>query len=153
VRLAQTNDCLAYFDGLQLKPGQIYRKAWPSLAATWCWTRMAATATDAEGRQCSLALYQRLDASGVFYDCCWKTGSTLSACTPGARRYQRSSRSAVAGLGGSLTVILDLRDRARAQRPAIPDLPQLADAAIQLGADAWSTSTVLVRVQRASTPG
>jgi len=54
----QTNDCLAYFDGLQLKPGQDLPEGMAVACCQVVLDEMAATATDAEGRQCSLALYQ-----------------------------------------------------------------------------------------------
>jgi hypothetical protein len=78
----QTKDCLAYFDGLQLKPEDELPEGIAVACCQVVMDEMAATASNAEGRQCSRDLQERLDASGVFYDCCWKTGSTLAACTP-----------------------------------------------------------------------
>jgi len=78
----QTNDCLAYFDALQLKPGADLPEGMAVACCHVVMDEIATTTGSADGSQCSLALHQRLDASGVFYDCCWKTGSTLTACTP-----------------------------------------------------------------------
>jgi hypothetical protein len=78
----QTNDCLAYFDALQLKPGADLPEGMAVACCHVVMDEIATTTGSADGSQCSLALHQRLDARGVFYDCCWKTGSTLTACTP-----------------------------------------------------------------------
>jgi hypothetical protein len=78
----RTNDCLAYFDALQLKSGEALPNGMAAACCQVVMDEMAASASSAEGRQCSRALQERLGASGVLYECCWKTGSTLAACTP-----------------------------------------------------------------------